>query len=157
MKTQRPRRLRTVAAICALGAVAATAALVFFLTHGSPAGATPSSARPSAATIAAIQQQYGVRFTMVGLTAGGGMLDVRFVAVDGDKVEQLGHHGTRMKLIAERTGRTLDSEQMTPHFGKIHVGSQYFALMRNDDNTLHQGDLVTIRVGTLALEHLRVL
>jgi hypothetical protein len=51
----------------------------------------------------------------------------------------------------------LDSEQMTPHFGKIHVGSQYFALMRNDGNTLQQGDFVTLKVGKLALEHLRVL
>jgi hypothetical protein len=94
---------------------------------------------------------------MVGLTASGGMLDVRFIAVDADKVEQLGHHGTRMKLVAESTGRVLDSEQMTPHFGKIHVGSQYFALMRNDGNTLQQGDFVTLKVGKLALEHLRVL
>jgi hypothetical protein len=156
MKRQRPH-LRTVAAICALGAVAATAALVFFLSRHEPAVAGGVAAQPSPATIAAIQQQYGVRFTMVGLTAGGGMLDVRFVAVDADKVEQLGHHGTRLKLIAERSGHTLDSEQMTPHFGKIHVGSQYFALLRNDDNTLRQGDLVTIEVGKLALEHLRVL
>jgi hypothetical protein len=156
MPLQRPQ-LRTVVAICAIGAVAATAALVSFLSQSGPAAATATAAQPSTATIAAIQQQYGVRFTMVGLTAGGGMLDVRFVAVDADKVEQLGHHGTRMKLIAERSGHTLDSEQMTPHFGKIHVGSQYFALLRNDDNTLRQGDLVTIKVGKLALEHLRVL
>jgi hypothetical protein len=157
MQKQRPH-LRTVAAICAIGAVAATAAfLVLSHRNSATATTTPTSARPSAATIAAIQQKYGVRFTMVGLTASGGMLDVRFIAVDADKVEQLGHHGTRMKLVDEGTGRVLDSEQMTPHFGKIHVGSQYFALMRNDGNTLKQGDFVTIRVGKLALEHLRVL
>lgn len=156
MKTHRPQ-LRTVAAICAFGAVAATAALVFFLSRHDSAPATAATARPSAAAIAAIQERYGVRFTMVGLTASGGMLDVRFIAVDADKVEQLGHHGTRMKLVAERSGKTLDSEQMTPHFGKIHVGSQYFALMRNDADALHQGDLVTIKVGKLALQHMRVL
>jgi hypothetical protein len=154
MPQQRPQ-LRTVAAICAIGAVAATAAFLV-LSHRSSAAA--SSARPSPATIAAIQQQYGVRFTMIGLTASGGMLDLRFIAVDADKVEQLGHHGgARITLVAEGSGRTLNSEQMTPHFGKIHVGSQYFALLRNDGNTLHQGDLVTIRLGKLALEHLRVL
>jgi hypothetical protein len=156
MQKQRPH-LRTVAAICAFGAVAATAALVFLLSRHDSASATASAARPSAATIAAIQQRYGVRFTMVGLTASGGMLDVRFIAIDANKVEQLGHHGTKMMLVAERSGRTLDSEQMTPHFGKIHVGSQYFALMRNDGDTLHQGDFVTIKVGKLALQHMRVL
>ena len=77
-----------------------------------------------------------MRFTMLGLTASGGMLDLRFVAVDADKVEQLGHHGTKIRLVVERTGHTLNSEQMTPHFGKIHVGSQYFALLRNDGNAL---------------------
>jgi hypothetical protein len=157
MHRQRPH-LRTVAAICAFGAVAATAALLVLAHQGSAkAKASAESARPNAATVAAIQEQYGVRFTMVGLTAGGGMLDVRFIAVDADKVEQLGHHGTKLLLVSEGSGQTLDSEQMTPHFGKVHVGSQYFALMRNDGNTLHQGDLVTIKVGKLALQHMRVL
>ncbi|MDX6618926.1 MAG: hypothetical protein QOK36_1312, partial [Gaiellales bacterium] len=117
----------------------------------------PPPPRPSPAAIAAIQERYGVRFTMLGLTASGGMLDLRFVAVDADKVEQLGHHGTKIRLVVEHSGRTLDSEQMTPHFGKVHVGSQYFALLRNDGNALRQGDLATVVVGKLALEHLRVL
>ena len=155
MQKQRPH-LRTVAAICAIGAVAATAAFLFF-SHRSSATATPTAAQPSPASVAAIQRQYGVRFTMIGLTAGGGMLDLRFIAVDEDKVEQLGHHGTKIRLVVEKTGRTLNSEQMTPHFGKVHVGSQYFALMRNDDNALRQDDLVTIVVGKLALQHMRVL
>jgi hypothetical protein len=157
MHRQRPH-LRTVAAICAIGAIAAVGAFLAIAHQGSAkAKASAEPARSSAATAAAIQEQYGVRFTMIGLTAGGGMLDVRFIAVDADKVEQLGHHGTKLLLVSERSGQTLDSEQMTPHFGKVHVGSQYFALMRNDDNTLHQGDLVTIKVGKLALQHMRVL
>ena len=155
MEIQRPH-LRTAVAICAIGAVAAAAALLL-LTHRGSASAAPCGRGPSPAAIAAIQQRYGVRFTMLGLTASGGMLDLRFVAVDADKVEQLGHHGTKIRLVAEHSGHLLDSEQMTPHFGKIHVGSQYFALMRNDGNTLRQGDLVTIQVGKLSLQHMRVL
>ena len=154
MEIQRPH-LRTAVAICAIVAVAAAAALL--LSHRGSASAAPAAGRPSPASIAAIQQRYGVRFTMLGLTASGGMLDLRFVAVDAGKVEQLGHHGTKIRLVIEHTGRTLNSEQMTPHFGKIHVGSQYFALLRNDGNALHQGDLVTVVVGKLALQHMRVL
>jgi hypothetical protein len=154
MENQRPH-LRTAVAICALGAVAAVAALL--LTHRGSASAAPAAERPSPAAIAAIQQRYGVRFTMLGLTASGGMLDLRFVAVDAGKVEQLGHHGTKIRLVVEHTGHTLNSEQMTPHFGKIHVGSQYFALLRNDGNALQQGDLVTIVVGKLPLQHMKVL
>jgi hypothetical protein len=157
MENQRPH-LRTAVAICALGAVAAVAALLL-LTHRGSASAAPAAGagHPTPAAITAIQERYGVRFTMLGLTAGGGMLDLRFVAVDADKVEQLGHHGTKIRLVVERTGHTLNSEQMTPHFGKVHVGSQYFALLRNDGNALRQGDFVTVVVGTLALPHLRVL
>jgi hypothetical protein len=156
MENQRPH-LRTAVAICAIGAVAAVAALL--LSHRGSASAAPAAeaGRPSPAAIAAIQERYGVRFTMLGLTASGGMLDLRFVAVDPDKVEQLGHHGTKIRLVVEHTGHTLNSEQMTPHFGKIHAGSQYFALLRNDGNALRQGDLVTVVVGKLALQHLRVL
>jgi hypothetical protein len=154
MEIQRPH-LRTAVAICAIGAVAAVAALL--LSHRGSASAAPAAGRQSPAAIAAIQQRYGVRFTMLGLTASGGMLDLRFVAVDADKVEQLGHHGTKIRLVVEHTGHTLNSEQMTPHFGKVHVGSQYFALLRNDGNALRQGDLVTVVVGKLALKHMRVL
>ena len=155
-KIQRPH-LRTAVAICALGAVAAVAALLLLSHRGSASAAPAAGAGPSPAAIAAIQERYGVRFTMLGLTASGGMLDLRFIAVDADKVEQLGHHGTKIRLVVERTGHTLNSEQMTPHFGKVHVGSQYFALLRNDGNALQQGDLVTVVVGKLALQHLRVL
>ena len=154
MKIQRPQ-LRTAVAICAIGAVAAASALLLSQ-RGSAAGA-PAAGRPSPAAIAAIQERNGVRFTMLGLTASGGMLDLRFVAVDAGKVEQLGHHGTKIRLVVEHTGRTLNSEQMTPHFGKVHAGSQYFALLRNDGNALQQGDLVTVVVGKLALQHMRVL
>ncbi|MDX6619559.1 MAG: hypothetical protein QOK36_1945, partial [Gaiellales bacterium] len=81
MKIQRPR-LRTAAAICALGAIVAAAA-TFILLNRSAAEATSSVARPSPAAIAGIQVRYGVRFTMRGLTASGGMLEPRVVAVAG--------------------------------------------------------------------------
>src|SRR6476659_4489560 len=148
MEIQRPH-LRTAVAICAIGAVAAAAALL--LSQRGSASAAPAAGRPSPAAIAAIQERYGVHFTMLGLTASGGMLDLRFVAVDAGKVEQLGHHGTKIRPVIEHTGRTLNAEQMPPHVGKIHVGSQYFALLRNVGNALHQGDLVTVVVGKLAL------
>ena len=154
MEIQRPH-FRTAVAICAIGAVAAAAAL--FLSHRGSASAAARGRAPEPGGDRCDSERYGVRFTMLGLTASGGMLDLRFVAVDAGKVEQLGHHGTKIRLVIEHTGRTLNSEQMTPHFGKIHAGSQYFALLRNDGNALHQGDLVTVVVGKLALQHMRVL
>src|SRR5258706_7726710 len=86
MEIQRPH-LRTAVAICAIGAVAAAAALL--LSHRGSASAAPAAGRPSPAAIAAIQERYGVRFTMLGLTASGGILDLPFLAVHARKAGQL--------------------------------------------------------------------
>ena len=118
---------------------------------------SPHSSQPiGARTPPHLRPRPGPRDPLLSLPSSSTTL-CRFFAVDAGKVEQLGHHGTKIRLVVEHTGHTLNSEQMTPHFGKIHVGSQYFALLRTDGNALRQGDLVTIVVGKLALQHMKVL
>src|SRR6185369_8562875 len=76
------------------------------------AGHTPANA--------AIEARYGMRVVQVGLTADGGMLDLRFIAVDPAKVGQLtAHHSPRpsvgMRILVEDTGTVLSTEAMAPH------------------------------------------
>jgi hypothetical protein len=105
-----------------------------------------------------IEGRFGIRVTQIGLTADGGMLDMRFVAVDPELADQLSHGGkVPLRLVVEDGNRLLDSEAMAPHGGAMRAGATYFTLFRNDGGLLHHGSKVTLLIGELRLEHLVVL
>jgi hypothetical protein len=112
---------------------------------------------PTAPTSRPIEALYGIRISQIGVTADGGILDMRFVVLDPEKAHQLGHGGVKMSLIVEDGNRLLDSEAMAPHGGGLRAGSTYFALFRNDGGLLRSGSQVTVVVGRLRLQHLTVL
>ena len=146
-----------VVAVAALGAVAVAATLLVANGSGGPQPVAPTGIVRAPAS-PAIEARYGIRVTQIGLTADGGMLDMRFVAIDPALADQLSH-GTavRMRLVVEDGNRLLDSEAMAPHGGAMHAGSTYFTLFRNDGGYIQHGSLVTLLIGTLKLEHLVVL
>jgi hypothetical protein len=136
-------------------------ALILHVTRG-PAAPAPRPVLGHAPTSAAIEARYGMRVLQVGLTADGGMLDLRFVAVDPAKVAQLtAHHSPRpsvaMRILVESTGKVLSTEAMAPHGDGLRAGAEYFTIFRNDGGTIHEGSRVTLIVGSLRLRHLVVL
>jgi hypothetical protein len=145
--------------LAALSLAALALAATLLVSNGSsgPAPVAPTGiVRPPAAP--AIEARYGIRVTQIGLTADGGMLDMRFVAIDPDIAEQLSHGSkVHMQLVVEDGDRLLDSEAMAPHGGALHAGSTYFTLFRNDGGLLRHGSRVTLLIGKLRLEHLVVL
>jgi hypothetical protein len=148
----RPVRLVLMALVLAAAIIATVALRAAF---GSGA-ATPPHLGP-APTSHAIEARYGIRITQIGLTADGGMLDMRFVLLDPQKAHQLGHGGVKMSMLAEDGNTLMSTEAMAPHGSGFRVGSQYYVLFRNDGNVLHEGSRVTIIVGSLRLAHLTVL
>jgi hypothetical protein len=152
--TQRP--LVWLLTAVALIAIAAAAVVLLRPDASSPAVVAPSMVVPAPAS-PAIEARYGIRVTQIGLTADGGLLDLRFVVIDAARAEQLSHGGVHMRLVVEDGNHLLDSEAMAPHGGALHVGSAYFSLFRNDGGLLGHGSRVTLLVGDLRLEHLVVL
>jgi hypothetical protein len=155
--------LRRLAAVApALAVALAGLALGLRLTaggHSAPAAPPVPGHTP---TSPAIEARYGMRVVQVGLTADGGMLDLRFIAVDPAKVDQLtAHHSPRptvgMRLLVESTGTVLSTEAMAPHGDGLRAGAEYFTIFRNDGGTIHEGSRVTLIVGGLRLRHLVVL
>jgi hypothetical protein len=145
------------AAALALGALALASVLLVSNGSGGTDPVAPSAiVRAPAAP--AIEARFGIRVTQIGLTADGGMLDMRFVAIDPALAEQLSH-GSKvpMRLVVEDGNRLLNSEAMAPHGGALHAGSTYFTLFRNDGGLLRHGSRVTLLIGDLELQHLVVL
>jgi hypothetical protein len=105
----------------------------------------------------AIEDEFGVRFTFLAVTAKGGFIDIRYRVLDADKAVVFGHYTeTTPYLIVEDTGEVVDSTIMSFHNHRIEPSRIYYALFRNRSNAIQPGDMVTIAVGDLTLEHVPV-
>jgi hypothetical protein len=98
----------------------------------------------------------GIAVTLLGVTAGGGMIEFRYQVVDPDKASLVLHDDTkRPVLVAENSGETL-AMVSRPHSHKadLQLGGTYFFLMANTRNALRDGTKVTVIIGDVRLEHL---
>lgn len=97
----------------------------------------------------------GVRVTLLGVTAQGGMIEFRYQVLDPDKAGLLLHDAAkRPVLVAEDTGATL-AMLSRPHNHKadLKAGGTYYFLMANTRNAIRDGTPVTIVVDDVRLEH----
>jgi hypothetical protein len=97
----------------------------------------------------------GVKVTLLGVTAGGGMIEFRYQVVDPDKASLLLHQDDRRPiLVAEDTGATLAMlSRPHNHKAEVKLGGTYFFLLANANNAVHDGTKVTVIVGDVRLEH----
>lgn len=132
----------------ALAAMIVAALLLFWR---SSAPATPAGPPSSPA----IEERYGVQFTMVGVTADGGLLDLRFTVLDSDKAMAM-HQDPSIQpyIIDEATGTKIASSPTMSHKHALEVGRTYFELYRNPTGLVEPGRLVTVVVGAERIEHL---
>lgn len=124
-----------------------------------PLTPTARTSAPAAPRSPALESEYGIHVNQIGVTAGGGMLDLRYTVLDTDKALLIGGSvDDRARLIVERTGKRLDTAALTMrHRNKIKPGSGTFILFRNDYGAVHRGDLVTLVIGKIELKHLLAL
>ena len=101
-----------------------------------------------------IEEKFGVRFTFVAVTAGGGMVELRYRVIDEGKAANFGHYTeTAPMIIAEDTGKIVDVTIMGLHNHRVEPGRMYYVLYRNTEGAVESHRPVTIAVGDLALEH----
>lgn len=101
-----------------------------------------------------IEEKFGVRFTLVAVTADGGMVELRYRVIDEGKAANFGHYTeTAPMIIAEDTGEIVDVTIMGLHNHRVEPGRQYYVLYRNTGGAIESGRPVTIALGDLELEH----
>ncbi|MDI6858711.1 MAG: hypothetical protein QME71_10395 [Dehalococcoidia bacterium] len=110
--------------------------------------------QPEPSGAAALEEEYGIRITLVAVTAGGGLVDLRYQVTDAAKAAQvLGPGAEAPTLIAEESGKTLPSQQ-APEETRPETGQTYFILYPNVENSVKPGSAVTVVIGDVRLEHL---
>ena len=133
------------------GVLIAPLALVAVLTLP----ATPRSLASQAAAArvvdpATLEAEFGIRVTLVAVTADGGLVDLRFAVVDRTKAAQLLHDAASMPaLYIERSGRVLTASHPLAHKMTILDGATYFLFYPNSGGAIQSGTQVSIVIDDL--------
>jgi hypothetical protein len=145
--------VRTVSLVLALAAIV----LAVLLARGWRPQATNATTSPTSgiATMpvsAEIEATYGIRFTGVDVTAGGGMIQIRYQVLDSAKTEAI--HGTDLApVIVDSHGITYADPGMAghSHVGKTQAaGTTDYILLANAQGGVTAGSIVTIQSATSA-------
>lgn len=150
---------RTLLALCALAALFCG---TLFLRGWHPFVQSEKQVRsvvaPNMPVSAEIENQFGVRFLGVDVTAGGGMLQIRYQVLDNAKTEAL-HDAQTAPIVLDSTGRKYPDPGIVghSHIGKTkEAGSTDYILLANAQGGIKSGMFVTIQVGNLTLTQVPV-
>ncbi|MEO7754783.1 MAG: hypothetical protein ABIS35_15370 [Terracoccus sp.] len=98
----------------------------------------------------------GIRITLLGLVAQGGMIQFRYQVVDPDKASNLlDDPALRPILVVEDTGETIVlSSRPHKHGSDVNLGGTYFFMLPNAHDAVHDGTKLTVVIGDARIEHL---
>lgn len=147
-------RNRTILVILFGFIIAAAFALYAGLWLNRPSASTTQHGHPTAVISAAqLEEQYGLRVTLVGVTAGGGMVDFRFKVLDAEKAAMLlDHHDSMPQLIP--VGSKVRLGIPGAHSPNYVNGKVYYMLYGNAGGIVQPGTKVQIAFGDVLLEAL---
>ena len=103
------------------------------------------------------EEATGVRLLWVAVTAGGGMIDLRYQVLDPDKALIVHDQKRPPKIIDEATGRTISRPWMAHgHKRRLRMAASYYQLLMNSGRIIKRGSPVTVVIGEARLEHIVV-
>ena len=108
---------------------------------------------------AEIEAKYGIRFTSVDVTAGGGMIQLQYQVLDADKTLAI-HDADAAPFVIDSHGVKYADPGMVghTHVGKTKTpGTTDFILLANAGGGVKHGSVVTVKVGDLELRNIVVL
>lgn len=139
-----------------IGAVFITVILAFFFGANAPGSAEKNPLGRSfgaAQMISAreLEELYGVRVTLIGVTAGGGLVDLRFKILDAQKAMRLlEDHDNMPALIPEGSDVRLGIPGV--HGAEYQTGRVYYMLYGNANGIVQPGKPVSVAFGNIVLE-----
>jgi hypothetical protein len=129
------RLLLGVACACALAACAASG----------PASPTPIAEHT-------LEERYGIRITLIAVTAGGGMVDLRYKVIDRAKAEPALQDPTKVPVLLAEDGTRLPAPGLVEPNQELVEGRVYYMLYPNTRGVVRPGTRVTVIVGEVELE-----
>ena len=88
----------------------------------------------------------------MGVTADGGMVDLRYVVVDADRAIKVASSPETTPLLTEQaSGRVLFAVAMQAHVHDVTVGGTYYLLYRDTNGLVTPGAQVSVRLGGVSV------
>jgi hypothetical protein len=142
------RRVVILVAVLAVGLAAAGLAVAKMASSGSDK--FPESA--------AIENQYGVRFSRIAVVGDGGLITLTYVVLDSEKATKFQadvQHPPELKSEDRDGGTKRVSVMKQGH--SLRAGQTYYLVYQNTKGALRHGEKATIQLGSLSLMHAPVL
>jgi len=137
------------------GVLAAVIFAFFYGAHAPESYARSEIARRfgSSQTISAqeLEERYGLRVMLIGVTAGGGLVDLRFKVVDAEKVRPLFKDHANMPVLLP-VGSKVRLGLPGRHSTDYVSGKVYYMLYGNANGIVQPGKPVSVAFGDLVLE-----
>lgn len=134
-------------------AILAVAILVGLLAYSSLSGGL---ARGAAAPLSleALEGQYGLRVNLIGVTAAGGMIDLRLKVLDAEKARALLEGQAQFPALAVAGSHKLLTapEEAQEQGLTLEDNGMVYVLFPNGGNAVKPGDRVTVVFGEQRLE-----
>jgi hypothetical protein len=109
------------------------------------------------ASQSAFEEATGVQLVRIAVTAGGGMLDLRYRVLDPDKAIVVHDKQKPPTIIDESSGKSTSRPWMPHHSNKdLKSARTYYELIVNPGGIIRRGDRVTLVVGETRLAHVIV-
>lgn len=116
--------------------------------------AAPEPAPWTALPEGALEAIHGIRVDQVAVTAGGGLVDLRFTVLDPVKARPLlGGHATSPRLVVEGSGIELQAPRHGAMRGiRLQKDATSFLLFPNTRNAVRRGTPVAVAFGDVKVE-----
>lgn len=146
--------------VLGLAAGAALMVAVLLVLNGGREAATQGPRPlPPAVNAAGLLDAVGARVLRVTSAGDGGLIDVRYQIVDAEKAVALHDVKRPPALVDEQTGQVISRQIMGmnhAHGGTYNNGETYFYEFEDSTGLLQPGDRVSVVLGPVRLEHVRV-
>lgn len=104
-----------------------------------------------------LEEKYGLRVNLVGLTAADGMVDVRLKIMDGQKLKLLLADKNNFPTLYTQPGVVLNAPEDTRSQEiKFITGGNLFIIYPNSANAVEHNTPVTLLFGNIAVEPIDV-
>lgn len=129
---------------------AALAASICVAPSGQVAFPASDEVMAAADPVRELEDRYGIRITLIGITAGGGMIDFRYKVVDADKATKWIKDSELMPHFENETsGIMLKHPGGMAHSPTLLPGRVYYMLYGNSGGALKPGDSIAVTFGDL--------
>jgi hypothetical protein len=100
-----------------------------------------------------LEERYGIRITLIGVTAAGGMVDFRFRVLDANKAIALTKdHALMPVLNVQNTDTRLAMPGNGMHSMTMQNGKVYYILFGNPKGEVKPGTPISVAFGDMQLE-----